>query len=36
MLAAAASERGMTLVTRNVKDFVGLPVAILNPWNAVE
>jgi predicted nucleic acid-binding protein len=36
MLAAAASERGMTLVTRNVKGFVGLPVAILNPWNAVE
>lgn len=32
MLAAAAIERGMTLVTRNVKDFVGLPVAVLDPW----
>lgn len=32
MIAATALEHGLTLVTRNVKDFTGLGVALLNPW----
>jgi predicted nucleic acid-binding protein len=32
MIAATALEHGLTLVTRNVKDFAGLGVALLNPW----
>jgi hypothetical protein len=32
MIAATALEHGFTVVTRNVKDFVGLSVPILNPW----
>jgi predicted nucleic acid-binding protein len=32
MIAATAFELNLTLVTRNVKDFVGLGVTILNPW----
>jgi predicted nucleic acid-binding protein len=31
-IAATALEHGLTLVTRNGKDFVGLDVTILNPW----
>jgi predicted nucleic acid-binding protein len=31
-LAATALEFGMTLVTRNVKDFAGLELALFNPW----
>ena len=34
MIAATALERGLTVVTRNVKDFTGLGVAIFNPWDA--
>jgi predicted nucleic acid-binding protein len=34
MIAATALEHGLTLVTRNVKDFAGLGVVILNPWDA--
>jgi toxin FitB len=30
--AASAESRDLTLVTRNVKDFEGLGVAILDPW----
>jgi len=33
MIAATALERGLTVVTRNVKDFDQLGVPILNPWN---
>lgn len=33
MIAATALEHGLTLVTRNVKDFVGLGLTILNPWD---
>jgi len=32
LLAATAIERGMILVTRNVKDFVRMPLRIFNPW----
>ena len=35
MTAATALEHGLTLVTRNVKDFAGLGVVLLNPWEAV-
>jgi predicted nucleic acid-binding protein len=33
--AAMAVEYGLTLVTRNVKDFVGTDVPIFNPWTDV-
>lgn len=33
-IAATALEHGLTLVTRNVKDFDALGLAILNPWGA--
>jgi predicted nucleic acid-binding protein len=32
MLASTAICRGLTMVTRNVKDFVRMPLRILNPW----
>lgn len=32
LLAATALVRGMTLVTRNVRDFSDTGVAVLNPW----
>jgi predicted nucleic acid-binding protein len=35
MIAATALEHGLTVVTRNVKDFAGLGVTIFNPWDAV-
>ena len=35
VIAATALECGFTLVTRNVKDFVGLGVDLLNPWDEV-
>ena len=34
MIAATAMEHDLTLVTRNVKDFAGLGVAIFNPWDS--
>jgi predicted nucleic acid-binding protein len=34
VIAATALEHGLTLVTRNVRDFAGLGVVLLNPWNA--
>jgi predicted nucleic acid-binding protein len=33
MIAATALEHDLTLVTRNTKDFTGLGVSILNPWD---
>jgi predicted nucleic acid-binding protein len=32
LIAATALEHNLTIVTRNVKDFDGLAVAIFNPW----
>ncbi|MDL2403070.1 type II toxin-antitoxin system VapC family toxin [Rhizobium mayense] len=32
-IAATAFTRRMTLVTRNIKDFEGLGVALVNPWD---
>lgn len=32
MIAATALTHGMTLVTRNTRDFVGIGVALINPW----
>lgn len=34
-IAATALEHGLTLVTRNVRDFESLGLAILNPWDAL-
>jgi predicted nucleic acid-binding protein len=34
LIAATALEHDLTLVTRNVKDFAGLGVVLLNPWDA--
>jgi len=34
MIAATAIEHGLTLVTRNTKDFGGLGVTLFNPWEA--
>ncbi|WP_117196262.1 type II toxin-antitoxin system VapC family toxin [Rhizobium terrae] len=31
-IAATALTRRMTLVTRNIKDFDGMGVALMNPW----
>lgn len=31
-IAATALEQGLTLVTRNVKDFAGLGITLINPW----
>ena len=31
-LAATAAERGFTLVTRNVDDFIHAGINLLNPW----
>lgn len=33
LLAATALSHGLVLVTRNVKDFSGLPVEVFNPWS---
>lgn len=33
LLAATAMEHDLVLVTRNIKDFSGLPVQTLNPWS---
>lgn len=32
LIAATAQHYNYTIVTRNTKDFAGLPVRLLNPW----
>jgi toxin FitB len=32
LIAATAIVKGLTLVTRNERDFAGIPVALVNPW----
>ena len=34
-IAATALEHDLTILTRNVKDFGDLGVALFNPWDAV-
>jgi len=34
LLAASASQRGLTLVTRNTKDFEPAGIPLINPWIA--
>ena len=34
MIAATAQEHSLTLMTRNVGDFVGLKLKVANPWDA--
>lgn len=33
LLAATAIEHNLILITRNVKDFISLPVATIDPWS---
>lgn len=33
LLAATALTHDLVLVTRNTKDFAGLPVQVFNPWS---
>lgn len=33
LLAATALEHDLTLITRNTKDFSGLPLQTINPWS---
>jgi predicted nucleic acid-binding protein len=33
LIAATALEHGLTVVTRNVKDFKGLNIPIFSPWD---
>ena len=33
-IAAIAAARGGTVVTRNVRDFEGIEIAVLNPWES--
>ena len=32
LIAATALSHDLTLVTRNVKDFIGIDVSLVNPW----
>jgi predicted nucleic acid-binding protein len=34
LIAATALEHGLTVATRNVKDFESLGVSIVNPWKS--
>lgn len=35
-IAAVARQRSLTVVTRNTKDFAGLDVLLVNPWEHVQ
>jgi len=34
MIAAVAASRGMAVATRNISDFTGMGVELINPWDA--
>lgn len=34
LIAATAMSHGASLATRNIKDFVGLDITLINPWGA--
>ena len=34
LIAATALEHGLTLITRNTRDFQGLNIAMVNPWES--
>jgi len=34
LIAATAAVHGLTLITRNTRDFAALNIAVLNPWRA--
>ena len=36
LIAATAIVRGLTLVTRNERDFATMPVQVMNPWTPIE
>jgi predicted nucleic acid-binding protein len=33
LIAATALEHGLTVVTRNVRDYENLDLTLLNPWS---
>jgi toxin FitB len=33
LIAATATVKRLTLVTRNERDFAAMPVAVVNPWS---
>jgi predicted nucleic acid-binding protein len=35
MIAATAVEHGLTIVTRNIRDYTGLDVQVFNPWDGL-
>ena len=34
LIAATAKSNNLTVATRNVKDFIGLDIAIVSPWQS--
>jgi len=34
LIAATAIERQLSLITRNTRDFAGLGLTLINPWDA--
>jgi hypothetical protein len=34
LFAATALQHDLTLVTRNIKDFAGLQIKLISPWEA--
>ena len=36
LLGATASKHGLRMVTRNARDFEGLGIEVINPWNMLD